>query len=256
MFLNKKVFATLLVGLCCTALYADMDDFEGPEVDLAKSHWEFGIQTGLAVVIGNKISSILANNSAFLISDPGTPGEDEFLENGLPSPDFTAQSLIQGNVQNAPFVGGHLYYNLTSWLAAGIEGSFTFQRSVKITSSGDFNVPIYHVDFVSHGGQIAPSIRFGAWMGNFRPYVMAGAGPYFLYQRVTAELLDPDDADHPPVIAGETSKTYLSSLWGGGVDFNFFHQGSVGLAVQYQRVFMPGNNLQYFIPNLRFTYHF
>ena len=93
-------------------------------------------------------------------------------------------------------------------------------------------------------------------MGNIRPYIMGGAGPYFLYERVTAELLDPDDPNHPPVIAGESNKTYLSALWGGGIDFNFLNQGSVGLAVQYQRVFRPGTNLQYFVPSVRFIYHF
>jgi hypothetical protein len=253
----KKYFLAALVTFSCSLLYADIDDFQGPQVDLEKTHWEFGFQTGIAIPIGNKSSSLLANNSAFLISDPADPGEDEFAENGYPSPDFTAQTLIKGNVQNALFVGGHLYYRLTSWIAAGIEGSATIQRDLIITQSGPaFQVPIYHVEYESHGEQVVPAIRIGGWMGNIRPYAMAGAGPYYLFQRVTAELLDPDDPDHPPVVAGETNNTYLSALWGGGIDFNFFNQGSVGLMVQYQRVFMPGNNLQYFIPTARFDYHF
>ena len=253
---GKLVFVALL-GFICSNLFADMNDFEGPEVDLRHMHWEFGIQTGLAIPIGNKNTSTLANNSAFLMSDPASPGEDEFAENGYPSPDFKGHTLVSGDVGNGFFVGGHLYRRLNSWIALGIEGSVTTERSVKITQSGPaFQVPIYDVEFRSFGGQAAPAIRLGRWMGTFRPYVMAGAGPYYLHERLTAELLERDDPNHPPVVAAETNETYLSALWGGGVDIDFLHQGSVGLAVQYQRVFMPGNNLQYFVPSLHFDYHF
>jgi hypothetical protein len=253
----KKCLMVSLLGLSCTAAKADNFDFAGPEIDLPNTRWEIGVQAGLAVPIGNKNTSILANNSAFLLSDPGTPGEDEFAENFLPSPDFTAQTLIQGDMLSAANVGGHAYFRLLPGIALGVEGSVTIQRGVSITKSGPaYQVPIYDVEFRSHGAQIAPAIRLGGWLGNIRPYAMAGAGPYFLYQRLTAELLDRDDPNHPPVIAGETSNTYLSALWGGGLDINFFNEGTLGLAVQYQRVFMPGNNLQYFIPTARFNYHF
>jgi len=253
---KKTIILGLLLG-ACTSAFADIEDFDAPEADLRQTRWEFGIQTGLAIPFGNKSISILANNSAFLISDPASLGEDEFAENGLPSPDFKAQTPITGDVQNGFFVGGHMYIHVTHWLSAGLEGSVTTERAVLITQSGPaFRVPIYNVDYRSHGAQIAPAIRLGGWMGNLRPYAMAGAGPYYLHELVTAELLDPDDAQHPPVVAAQTDNTYLSALWGGGIDFKFHDQGSLGLAVQYQRVFMPGNNLQYFVPSMRFDYHF
>jgi hypothetical protein len=255
MFSRKFLAALLIVGNLATLVRAS-DDLVAPEDKLARAHWEFGVQTGLAVPVGNKSTSILANNSAFLVSDPATLGEDEFRENGLASPDFTAQTQITGTVQPSAYVGGHGYYRLTSWMAAGIEGSFMIQRNEVMTAGGPFAARIYNTDYSYNGAQVAPSLRFGGWIGGFRPYVMAGAGPYYLSQRVTSELNDPDDPEHPPIVAAQTTTTYLSAIWGGGIDFKFFSEGSIGLAVQYQRIFMPGNNLQFFIPTLRFDAHF
>lgn len=253
----KKYWVVLAACQTLTAwAVSPASDFESSPSTLENSHWEIGVHTGYAFPIGNKSQSIWASHQLFLYSDPDVPGEDEFGENGLPAPDPNGQSFVEGNMRPAFWAGGHAYYRLTSWIGAGLEGSVMMQRSLTKLQTGAFDVPIYETEYKAHGEQIAASVRIGHWMGNFRPYGMVGAGPYFLTERVTADLIDPDDPDHSPLIAAERSDTYMSAIWGGGIDVNFFNEGSVGFALQYQRVFKPGNNLQFMIPSLRFDYHF
>src|SRR5438094_975863 len=137
MFFKKStcLWASLLCLSGIVSCSATDDFFSDRSNDLRKSHWEFGIQTGYAMPIGNKSRSIQASNAVFLISDPPFPGEDEFAENGLATPDFNAFSTIQGDVQNTFYAGAHLYYRITPWIATGMEGSLSVQRAVLITQS-------------------------------------------------------------------------------------------------------------------------
>lgn len=214
--------------------------------------WEFGVHTGIAFPFGQKSLSILGNNSVFLLSDPSEPGEDEFAENGLPSPDFTGQTRINGSAEPMAYVGGHYYYHLIPWVALGLEASAAIQRNEPISAAGPFGVPLYKTDYSFQGFQIAPTARIGDWIGPIRPYGMIGVGPYFWHERLTAELNDPDDTDHPALVAAQNDHTYTSTIFGGGIDVKLFDAGSLGVALQYQRIFNPQHTLQFVIPTVHF----
>ena len=49
---------------------------ENNPLSIETKRWEFGLHFGEALTLGNKSASILADNSAFLVSDPGLLGED------------------------------------------------------------------------------------------------------------------------------------------------------------------------------------
>ncbi len=231
-------------------------DASSEHVDLHRGNWDFGIHFGFAKPIGNRSMSIAANNSAFAVSDPGSLGEDEFGENGLPLPDLAGQTQLLGDMNSSYLVGAQLYYKLTPWVSTGLEGSYAIENSVDITVGGPFLSRIYNTHYKLHGTQFALALRLGDWIGGIRPYVMAGAGPYLASEDVTAELNDPDDPDHPPIDAASVSNLYMSMIYGGGLDFRFFSAGSVGIGIQYQRVLRPNSNWQFLIPTARFDYHF
>src|SRR5689334_15803631 len=87
------------------------DLFKDPgEVSMENRRWEFGLHVGESFPVGDKSIAIDAANSVFLFSDPDLPGEDEFAENGLPTPDFTATTHITGELKKTVNIGAHLYY--------------------------------------------------------------------------------------------------------------------------------------------------
>jgi hypothetical protein len=229
---------------------------ESDRLQIESKHWDFGLQFGYAMAIGDKSTSITADNSVFLYSDPDTPGEDEFAENGLPSPDFAGQTVISGDRKDSYWVGAHLYYHLTSWIGLGTEASYIVEDKIAINASGPFGESIYDTQYKTHSFQDVLSVRLGGWMGGIRPYVMAGVGPYVYTEGVTTDLTDPDDPNHTPLDAAGQTHVYASVLYGGGLDFKVLEEGSVGLGLQFQQAYMPGKDLMYVIPSARFAYHF
>jgi hypothetical protein len=234
-------------------------------LDIDQGRWEFGIHVGVAKPVGKHHVSATGQNSAFLRSDPGSPGEDEFEENGLASPDFSGQSTFQGELRQSYLIGGHLYFKVIPWVALGLDASYSVEHKVSLDAfPASFDSPIYDIRYKVSGGQLTFGGRFGGWIGVFRPWVMGGVGPYLFSQSITAELDEPkltggpnDDADHPPVDMGAPSaKIYMSTLVGVGIDLRIQSSGSIGIGLQEQHVFKPGNALEFLIPTARFDYHF
>ena len=223
---------------------------------LEDTKWEVGLHVGQMRPVGNITISIQASNAAFLVSDPGQLGEDEFSENGITPPDFSGSTLVTGDLEKSYAIGLHVYRKTLPWLAVGGEFLYMFGGSLPITAGGPFVTPIYDTTYSIHGFQTVVSARIGDWIGPIRPYAMAGVGPYLLTQTVSSELNDPDDPDHPPVVAASRSDGYFSVLYGGGLDVKFFNEGSIGAGIFMQQAFIPGNDLKFVMPVLRFTYHF
>jgi len=153
------------------------------EVRMESSRWEFGLHGGVAIPVGDKSLAIDAANSAFLLSDPDFPGEDEFGENGLPTPDFTATTHITGEMKKVGSLGAHLYYKCTPWLSAGLEASYALQHNMGFTFGGPFAAPIYETKYSVNSFEAIPSIRLGGWLGRIRPYILGGAGPMSLLRK-------------------------------------------------------------------------
>lgn len=182
---HRTLFLVSVIGFCGVGTsYADFDesssfgrmDDDSSGIRVERKRWEFGLQFGQAIATGNKSSSIVAENSAFLVSDPAFPGEDEFTENGLTPPDFTGQTVIQGDLSKSFVLGAHWYYKLTPWIATGIEADYAFEYKIDIAEGGPFTAPIYATKYRAHGFQQVFALRLGDWMGNVRPYVMGESG--------------------------------------------------------------------------------
>ena len=142
------------------------------------------------------------------------------------------------------------------WVSVGVEASIASGQDVKVSFGGPFASPIYTTTYRMHSLQPVLAVRIGDWVGPLRPWAMAGFGPYFIYQKVTSELNDADDPQHPPVVAADQSDAYGSLLYGVGLDIRFFDEGSVGLGLQYQQVYASPHSLKFAIPMARFTCHF
>jgi hypothetical protein len=217
--------------------------------------WEFGFRFAKASGVGKlRRQSVQANNSAFLVSDPGNIGEDEFAENGLPSPNFAGQTTLVADRQSMTMLGFHTYYRAMPWVAVGFEFSYFLREDLPVVAAGPFSAPIYKTRWWTTGMQPVAAVRLGDWIRGYRPWVMFGMGPYWVYQHVTAELLDPDDADHPPVQAANTVDVYKSLLYGLGLDVRWFDEGSVGVAYQWMNV--PDLGQMFGELQLRLAYHF
>jgi hypothetical protein len=217
--------------------------------------WEFGLEIGQARPIGSRMRSIVADNSAFLFSDPGELGEDEFAENGLVSPDFSGKTTIIGDTPNFLVGGFHLYYSVASWFSAGLVTLHGFERALNITSGGPFTSVIYDTKYRMHTTSAIPVLRVGPWIGPLRPYVAAGVGPYYVSETVTSELVDIDDPDHPPVKSASKDRFYVAAHASAGLDVRIF-SGILGVCFAEEKAFTPGSPTQFFIPTLTFSTEF
>ena len=163
----------------------------------------------------------------------------------------------------------------SSWFSAGLTGGYTTahvasvnagtvvtQDQVVLTNGSIIDFKAFGVDDelsvrtrismykLLAEAQIGPRFSWGA-MG-FRPFVMLGAGPYFIDEVGDFEgatFFANDDYYHK-------SHIYLGASGGAGMMLQFSRSGSCTLGARSERIFAPGPSLQLFSPFVSFGYHF
>src|SRR5439155_26176748 len=106
---------------------------------------------------------------------------------------------------------------------------------------------------------VTPTFRIGSWLnglGNlhWRPYLEAGAGWYEILEKANFKFEGNQFLFRFQF--EEQTNDYLGAHAGGGLEFEVYPQGVVGVQFAYHRVFSRPQNLQFFSPGLRFSYIF
>jgi hypothetical protein len=219
-------------------LGGDFDEGQGSDAmssDTTDSPWELSVAGGRTIV--HKMDAHMTTHAV----DVTLIQDSRLLQLIFPSRGVTIDKPSDG-------WAAHLTVSrsLLSWVRLGVQFDASFSHGQQV-ESGDIayiqfgsNGEIvtqgsvkYSIDYRSNLYGATPVLQLGRYIpvGNFalKPYVTAGFGAKYLYERLTLSAADADFE------LGERRTTVASTILGGGLDLRFSKSGSVGLQYQHHR---------------------
>jgi hypothetical protein len=222
----------------------------------ADDRWDFGLENGVFIPLKKgQYQHDIPNTKVLEIL--GNEGLGDENAEGFVTPDLTSRSRVSATLKPMTDVGGHLYYQWSPELQVGLEGGYAVRRSLFIDQRGAFHAKATFLDIQYEGNavHITPMVKWGRWFKWFRPVVGAGPGWYFFREVLKLKFTDPDDSVAPLVLVDHTLQfTGVAASMGG--DFKIGSRGTLGLSLQYNKVFGGSNSLDFILPKASLSVQF
>ena len=252
-FARLLVLVGLLAGLCGSSR-ADGDDLPDTwPVDssgwINYNNWEFDLGGGASLPLGSK-GTYPALNAIYFVLDGNTMnllGATEIISSPVKK---TLKTSASGDLA--------VLYHLTHAFSFGVQFGYAFGHEMGIGEQDILDHALvaagnhFTVDYSMKVADLAALFKVAPWMseGRLRPFVLFGPAIFNVHQDSSLTLAGYTFRFH------DVTDNYLGATAGGGLAYQFERNWWLSLQAQYEKVFKPGDTLQFLVPSMQLTFHF
>jgi hypothetical protein len=215
-----------------------INDFRPGSVSLETARWQVGVGVGYTFI-----------QNAPTITQTTT---NDLAPYGFP--DELVVATVEGRMKNSVVVQLYGYRRLTPLVSLGFEADYHIQHKIDAIMQ---NQPIYGPYYVtSHEKifQLMPALRLNStWKGPWRFYGTGGAGWAYVGRDNTAHY---SFSSYGLSFSQKSQNNYLSTSLGGGIEYSLSEEGTIGLDMRYNTIFVTDETLHFLTPTARFNFHF